>query len=100
MQAAKHRIVVDVTSDTEHGCGFAKLSGRRPTELIEDACLCDEAISVLEDVDGGKHLLLDWLRGYELQLATGGQCSCRLIQKALEVSGGPARDALVARLVP
>merc|ERR1719189_1189026 len=79
---------------------FSKLVGRSPVELIEDASLCKEVTSVLEGSSGEKHLLLEWLCGEELQMALGGQCSCRVVQKMLEVFGGSARDELVARLVP
>merc|ERR1719189_3332004 len=79
---------------------FSKLIGRRPVELIEDASLCKEVMSVLEGSSGEKHLLLEWLCGEELQMALGGQCSCRVVQKMLEVFGGSARNELVARLVP
>merc|ERR1719330_235759 len=79
---------------------FEFLSGRRAVELIEDAALCKEVMSLLEGSCSEKDLLLEWSCGYELQMALGGPCSCRVVQKILEVFGGSARDALVARLVP
>merc|ERR1719210_1594897 len=65
---------------------------------MEDASLCKEVMSLLDGSSGDKHLLLEWLRGEELQVALGGQGSCRVVQKMLEVFGGPARNALAARL--
>jgi len=59
-----------------------------PIALAEDASLCGHIIDQLENGNGEKvSAILRWLQPVILQLTISG-CSCRVVQKVLEVAGG------------
>eukprot|EP00747_Dinoflagellata_sp_TGD_P166700 gnl/TRDRNA2_/TRDRNA2_189901_c0_seq1.p1 gnl/TRDRNA2_/TRDRNA2_189901_c0~~gnl/TRDRNA2_/TRDRNA2_189901_c0_seq1.p1 ORF type:complete len:579 (+),score=117.25 gnl/TRDRNA2_/TRDRNA2_189901_c0_seq1:242-1738(+) len=77
-----------------------QLADVAPAQLAEDDEKSKEIIARLED---GSRLerkaVLLWLRPALRDLALS-RCGCRVVQKALDVAGGPDRDRLVAELQP
>jgi len=71
-----------------------------PEDLVENTEFCDEMIAFLDTRGRDEAHLVDWLAGYEVRLSLASRCSCRVVQKLLEVLGAASRDQLVAQLLP
>lgn len=78
--------------------GQTQMASSNPLALADDQELCNKVIHHLEEGEKiEKRTLLSWFHKETRKLALS-RSGCRVVQKALEVTGGSDRDLIIAEL--
>jgi hypothetical protein len=98
IEESKNKKVYSYNGEHPNVEGEDQLTSGNPLALTEDQELCNKVIQRLEEGDKVEKLaVLLWFHKETRKLALS-KSGCRVVQKAMEVTGGSDRDLIVAEL--